>query len=344
MLGDRQLLILQTIIDDFIETAHPIGSRALSKKEEINLSAATIRNVMADLEEMALLEKTHSSSGRIPSEKGYRFYVDHVIGPTLKAKEHDLIKHMIRDNMVELEQVVQLSAEVLSQLTNYTAIILGPNDINATLKHIQIITLTKQTAVAILVTNTGHVEHKSFSIPPGMYIADLEKMVNILNDRLAGVPIVQLQQTLQAEVLEVMKKHIRNYEDVYDYMKAVFQYEDTTKLYVGGQSNMMIQPEFKDVSKIYDFYTMLEEEQEIIKLLANQDDGLKVTIGNENKVDAIKHFSLITSSFKLEGSQLGTIALLGPTRMEYRKVITLLQALSTEMSDVLYGLYQHDQE
>lgn len=342
MLGDRQLLILQTIIDDFIDTAHPIGSRALSKKEEINLSAATIRNVMADLEDMALLEKTHSSSGRIPSEKGYRYYVDHVIAPTLKAREHDLIKHMIRDNMIEMEQIVQLSAEVLSQLTNYTAIILGPNEVNATLKHIQIITLSKQTAVAILVTSTGHVEHKSFSIPPSMYIADLEKMVNILNERLVGVPIVQLQQTLQTEVLAVMRKHIRNYEEVYDYMKSVFQYDDTTKLYIGGQSNLMIQPEFKDVSKIYGFYTMLEEEEEIIKLLANQEDGLKVTIGNENKVDAIKHFSLITSSFQLDGNQPGTIALLGPTRMEYRKVITLLQSLSTEMSDVLYQMYRQE--
>jgi heat-inducible transcriptional repressor len=336
MLNNRQLLILQTIIDDFIETAQPIGSRALSKKNQISLSAATIRNVMADLEDMDLLEKTHSSSGRTPSEKGYRYYVDHVISPTLKEKELHLIQHMIQDGMVEMEQIVQISAEILSQLTNYTAIILGPNEVTASLKQIQIVTLTEQTAVAILVTSTGHVEHKSFTIPPGIQISELEKMVNILNDRLVNIPIVQIPYILQTEVYTLMKRHIQNYELMYDYMKSIIHYEDTAKLYVGGQSNMMTQPEFKDVSKIYEFYTMLEDEAEMIKLLANHPDGIQVTIGNENKVEAIKHFSLITTSYRLGDSQLGTIALLGPTRMEYRKVITLLQSLSNEMAGLFY--------
>lgn len=342
MLSERQLLILQTIIDDFIETAHPIGSRAISKKSDINLSAATVRNVMADLEEMELIEKTHSSSGRIPSEKGYRYYVDHVISPSLKVKELNIMKNVMQDNIIELEQVVQLSAEVLSQLTNYTALILGPSEIDATLKQIQMITLNQHTAVAILVTSTGHVEHKSFSIPASIEISDLEKMVNILNDRLVGVPIVQLPYTLQTEVYDLMKKHIKNYELMYEYVKQVILYEEPIKLYVGGQSNILTQPEFKDVDKIYEFYTMLEDESEIVKLLAEYDTGLKVTIGNENKLEAIKNFSLITSNYKLGRNQSGTIALLGPTRMEYRKVITLLKALSNEMTDILFTYHHKD--
>src|SRR5699024_6737880 len=179
----------------------------ISKKDAINLSAATVRNVMADLEELELLEKTHSSSGRIPSEKGYRYYVDHVISPTIKEEEINFIKNIIKDNFVELEYIVQLSAELLSQLTNYTTLILGPNEVDATLKHIQIITLSNHTAVAILVTNTGHVEHKSFSIPQGIDVTDFEKMVNILNDRLSGVPIIELPYALETEVYELMKKH-----------------------------------------------------------------------------------------------------------------------------------------
>ena len=340
MLTKRQLLILQTIIEDFIETAHPVGSRAISKKKAIDLSAATVRNVMADLEELELLEKTHSSSGRIPSEKGYRYYVDHVIAPSIKEKELNIIRNIIKDNIVELEHIVQLSAEVLSQLTNYTAIILGPNVIEATLKQLQIITLTPQTAVAILVTNTGHVEHKSFSIPYGIEVSDLEKMVNILNDRLIDVPIMQLPYTLQTEVYDLMKKHIKEYELMYEYIKSVLTYDEPAKLYVGGQANILTQPEFKDIDKIYDFFTMLENETEIIKLLTNHHDGLRVTIGNENKMEAIKDFSLITSTYKLGTDQLGTIALLGPTRMKYRKVITILQALSNEMTDLLYLTYK----
>ncbi|HLR23946.1 MAG TPA: heat-inducible transcriptional repressor HrcA [Pseudogracilibacillus sp.] len=335
MLTDRQLLILQTIIDEFIETAHPIGSRALSKKPTIDISAATIRNVMADLEDMGLLEKTHSSSGRVPSEKGYRYYVDRVISPTLKARELHLMKHIIQGNLLELEQVVQLSADLLSQLTNYTAIILGPNELDAKLKEIQLITLTDQTAVAILITDTGHVEHKSLSISPNMSLSDVEKMVNILNDRLKGVPITDLGKKLRTEVYTLMKEHVKNHEIMYDYLKSVLQYEETAKLYIGGSSNIMMQPEFKDVSKIYEFYTMLENEEELISLLMNYQDGINVTIGNENQIDAIKHFSLITSPYKLGTNQIGTIALIGPTRMEYRKVITLLQSLSNEMTDLL---------
>ena len=336
MLTERQLLILQTIIDNFIDTAHPIGSRALSKDESIQLSSATIRNVMADLEDMALLEKTHSSSGRIPSEKGYRYYVDHLITPKMKQKELNIIKHVIQNKMVDFEQIVQLSADLLSQLTNYTTVILGPHDMDATLKQVQLVKISDTTAVAILVTNTGHVEHKSFTVPSTISMSELEKLMNILNDRLQNVPLVQLPYTLQSEVYALMEKHIHNYEVMYDYIQTVLTYDDSTKIYVGGQSNILMQPEFKDVEKIYDFYTMLENEQLMIDLLSKQSEGIQVSIGNENEYEAIKHFSLITSSYTLNDNQTGKIALIGPTRMEYRKVFSLMQALSNEISEIFY--------
>src|SRR5690625_452603 len=336
MLTERQLLILQTIIDNFIDTAHPIGSRALSKDESIQLSSATIRNVMADLEDMALLEKTHSSSGRIPSEKGYRYYVDHLITTKMKQKELNIIKHVIQNKMVDFEQIVQLSADLLSQLTNYTTVILGPHDMDATLKQVQLVKISDTTAVAILVTNTGHVEHKSFTIPSTISMSELEKLMNILNDRLQNVPLVQLPYTLQSEVYALMEKHIHNYEVMYDYIQTVLTYDDSTKIYVGGQSNILMQPEFKDVEKIYDFYTMLENEQLMINLLSKQSEGIQASIGNENEHEAIKHFSLITSSYKLNDNQTGKIALIGPTRMEYRKVFSLMQALSNEISEIFH--------
>lgn len=291
---------------------------------------------MADLEEKELLEKTHTSSGRIPSEKGYRYYVDHVISPTIKEKNLSVINHIIQDNIIELEQIVQLSTEMLSQLTNYTAIILGPDDTEASLKQVQILPLTPQTAVAILVTSTGHVEHKSFTIPNGMDILEMEKIVNILNERLVGIPIVNLTHALETEVYEIMRKHIKDYEIMFDYIKSVICYDESVKLYVGGQANLLTFPEFKDIEKIYDFYTFLEEEEEIKNLLTGIQDGLQVRIGNENELEAVKHLSLITSTFQLNHDQLGTIALIGPTRMEYRKVIGLLQTLSKELTDLFF--------
>lgn len=342
MLTERELIILQTIIDDFIDTAHPIGSRALSKKKHINLSPATIRNVMADLEDMGLLEKTHSSSGRIPSEKGYRYYVDHVIAPTIKEKEVDIIKRFIKDDFYALEQVVEKSAEVLADLTNYTTLILGPNVFEATVKQIQLVTLSPQTAVAILVTDTGHVEHRSFSIPEGMDSTDLEKTVNILNDRLYGVPIIQLPAVLQTEVYTLMKRHIKNFEMMYEYCKAVLRYDQPVKLYIGGKSKLLTHPEFSDIEKVHSFYSMIENEDKIIDLLKEKTNGLKVTIGTENKIDAINHLSLITSSYDIGFERFGTIALIGPTRMEYRKVITLLKSLSNEMSNILNRSQEKD--
>lgn len=336
LLTDRERLILQTIIDDFVRSAHPIGSRKLSKNKQINLSAATIRNVMADLEEKELLEKTHTSSGRIPSEKGYRYYVDHFISPTLKQKNLSIISHIIEDNIYELEQIVQLSTEMLSQLTNYTAIILGPDVTEATLKQVQILPVTEDTAVAILVTSTGHVEHKSFTIPKGILGSDLEKIVNILNDRLVGVPIMNLTYALETEVYELMKKHIKDYEHMFEYIKSVICYDESVKLYVDGKANLLTQPEFKDVEKVYDFYSFLEEEEAIVNLLMDHGTGLHVRIGKENKVDAVKNLSLITSTFRLNKEQFGTIALIGPMRMEYRKVISLLQSLSNELTNILF--------
>lgn len=331
MLTERESLILQIIIDDFVKTAHPVGSRKLAKNERINLSAATIRNVMADLEEKELLEKTHTSSGRIPSEKGYRYYVDHFISPAINDNLN-VITDAIQDNIIELERVVQLSAEILSQLTNYTAIILGPDETDATLKQVQLLPLSSNTVVAILVTSTGHVEHKSFTIPHEISVSDLEKTVNILNERLVGIPIVKLTHALETEVYDIMRKHIKNYESMFEYIKNVLAYEESVKVYIDGQANLLMQPEFKDVEKIYDFYCFLEQEEAIIDLLKDIQDGLQVRIGQENEVEAVKDLSLIASTYRLSTDQLGTIALIGPTRMDYRKVIALLKSLSRELT------------
>ena len=297
---------------------------------------------MAELEEMGYLEKTHTSSGRIPSEKGYRYYVDNLLSSDLnKYEDINVIKHIIQDGYYELEQIVQMSADVLSNLTNYTSIILGPEIFETKLEQLQIVVLSRYTAVAILITNTGHVEHRSFTIPPSINVSDLEKIVNILNDRLHGVPIASLSHMLNTELFSFMKKYIQNVEQSIEYLKEIFFHEHPVKLYIGGKSNILMQPEFKDINKIHSFYSMMENEDEIAKLLKDQQEGIKVTIGNENKIEAIKDFSLITTSYEFDGNQIGTIALLGPTRMEYKKVIKLLSALSNEMSEALYLWYKN---
>ncbi|MFC0299780.1 heat-inducible transcriptional repressor HrcA [Virgibacillus soli] len=341
MLTERQLMILRVIIDDFINSAHPVGSRAIAKKDKITYSAATIRNEMADLEELGFLEKTHTSSGRIPSEKGYRYYVDHIIAPTIQKSNMNILKNIMQDGFFEFEQIVQKAAEVLSGLTNYTSIILGPEIFETKLKQLQIVPLTEHTAVAILVTDSGHVEHRSFSIPAEMNSSELEKMVNILKERLIGVPIIRFQEVLNKEIAFLMKRYMNDFEKAFKYLQLAFFHEQPVKLYIGGKSNILLQPEFHDVEKIRAFYAMMENEEEIVNIVKSSKEGIKVTIGNENKVDAIKDFSLITATYDIGEDQLGTIALLGPTRMEYRKVITLLNTLSSEMTQALHLWYKN---
>lgn len=342
MLSDRQLQILQVIVDDFIQTAQPIGSRAISKKDHVSYSSATIRNEMADLEEMGFLEKTHSSSGRIPSEKGYRFYVDHLLAPfRMSKKDLTLIREAFNDHLIELEHTVQRAATILSELSNYTSIVLGPEVYETKLKQLEIIPLNDQSAVAILVTNTGHVEHRSFTVPEGVDPSDIQIMVNILNERLVGVPIVQLNDFINTEIATLLRKHTNNFEKSYKLLHTALFEKRPTRLYVGGKTNMLAQPEFKDVNQIRTLLSIIEQEKEIAPIIRQNNEGVRVVIGQENKVQAMQNCSLITASYTFGDEQLGTIAILGPTRMEYSRVISLLNVLSGQMSKTFQSWYQN---
>ncbi|UOQ46334.1 heat-inducible transcriptional repressor HrcA [Halobacillus salinarum] len=340
MLTERQLLILQVIVDDFILTAQPVGSRSISKKNAVTFSSATIRNEMADLEEMGFIEKTHSSSGRIPSEQGYRFYVDHLLSPLrLSREELTTIRAAFNDRMLEFERVVQKSAGILSDLTNYTSLVLGPEVFETKLKQLQIVPLNEQSAIAILVTDTGHVEHRAFNVPVEIDSGELEKIVNILNSRLQGVPLVKIHEKLYSEIHTLLKDHTDRHEHLFSYLQAALVDEQPTKIYIGGKTNILMQPEFRDLDKVRSLYAIIEKEAEMADLLRTGEKGVHVRIGHENPFDAMQNCSLITASYTMGNNQRGTIALLGPTRMEYNRMISLMNELSKHMTEAFRGLY-----
>lgn len=343
MLSDRQLLIFQVIVDDFIRSAQPVGSRSLSKKEGISFSSATIRNEMADLEELGFIEKTHTSSGRVPSEKGYRYYVDHLLSPPiLDTGDVTLVKSIFAEKIYELEKIVQKSARILSELTNYTSIVLGPAVRENKLKKIQIISLNKETAVAIIVTDTGHVENRMFHLPDTVDSMDLEKLVNILNERLIGVPIVDLNNKIYKEVAQLLRQHIHQYDAMLGTIAETLTIPATNKLFFGGKTNMLRQPEFHDIDKIRSLMNMIEQEDGIYDLIQQNPIGINVRIGRENNNSAMENCSLITATYSVGAENLGSIAILGPTRMEYSRVISLLQLISSDLSTVLSKLYQNN--
>ncbi|CAH0347061.1 heat-inducible transcriptional repressor HrcA [Bacillus sp. CECT 9360] len=341
MLSERQLLILQVIIDEFIKDAQPVGSRSLSKKDEITFSSATIRNEMSDLEELGFIVKTHTSSGRVPSEQGYRYYVDHLLSPQrLKFNDMQMLKSVFAERIYELEKIVQKSAKILSELTNYTAIALGPKVNDNKLRKIQIVPISKEAAIAIIVTDSGHVENKMFSLPPSFDVNEIEKMANILNERLAGVPLVELKDKIYKEVIVLLRQHVQNYDAIIASFSDTLNISMHEKLFFGGKTNMLSQPEFHDIDKVKTLLSMIEQEDGIYDLIKHNPAGIHVKIGRENNNTALEDCSLITATYSVGSEQVGTIALLGPTRMEYSRVISLLEYFTNDLTELLTRLYQ----
>ncbi|WP_438446384.1 heat-inducible transcriptional repressor HrcA [Gorillibacterium sp. sgz5001074] len=341
MLSDRQKMILSAIVDDYIRSAEPVGSRSISKRGDVGFSPATIRNEMSDLEELGFLEQPHTSAGRIPSEKGYRYYVDHLLQLSkVTAPDYNMLRSYFAERLQEVEQVIQQVATMLSGLTNYTSIVMGPEVFNTTLRLLQVVPLSDTSAVAIIVTSTGQVENKVFQIPQGVPMGEIEKFVNILNARLAGVPLLHLRSKMYNEIGEELSKHVSGYEDLLKVFEGVVDDDKEDRIFLSGATKMLAQPEFKDVEKVKTFLELLDETPTLVKLISSAPDGLQVRIGSENTLEAINNCSLITATYAVDGKTLGTIGILGPTRMEYGRVIGLLEHFSKDMAVMMQRWYK----
>ncbi|WP_026689186.1 heat-inducible transcriptional repressor HrcA [Alteribacter aurantiacus] len=343
MLTERQLLILKAIIDDYVCHAEPVGSRSVSKREDMNFSPATIRNEMADLEELGFLEKPHSSAGRIPSQKGYRYFVDHMLSPTMLTKNEVAdIRLMYEEQFVEFEKLIQQSAKILSSLTSYTSIVLGPELFESTLKQIQLVPISKDSAVAIIVTDTGHVENQTVTVPGGFDVREIEKIVNILNDKLQGVPLIHLRHKLSTEIRKVLSKYVDQYDQTMEMLNQMFRQSHNEKVFYAGKTNILTQPEFNDVNRVRDLFNIFEEDQLISKHFRSEQHGMKIKIGEENEFAPFDDCSIITATYSIDGKHLGTVGVLGPTRMEYQRVVGVLDFFSKDLTKVLTKRYQNN--
>ncbi|MCM3267250.1 heat-inducible transcriptional repressor HrcA [Paenibacillus elgii] len=343
MLTERQRHILSAIVDDYIRSAEPVGSRSISKRGNVGFSPATIRNEMSDLEEMGFLEQPHTSAGRIPSHKGYRYYVDHLMHYNqLPVQDVDMLKQFFAERMQEMERTIQHVAQILSQLTNYTSIVMGPEMLGTTMKHLQIVPLNERTAVAIIVTNTGQVENKTVTIPEGVPMSEIEKFVNVLNARLKNVPLLHFKSKLYTEIASELSSYVSGYEELLLMLDHVMDRGEEERIFLGGTTNMLTQPEFKDVDKVKSILDLLAEGPKLVQLFdgTGETDGIQVRIGSENKLEAVNDCSLITASYSMDGQLLGTIGILGPTRMDYGKVIKLLDHLTKDLNQLMGRWYK----
>jgi heat-inducible transcriptional repressor len=341
MLTERQKLILRAIIEDYVRSAEPVGSRTLSKHEEIQFSPATIRNEMSDLEELGYLEQPHTSAGRIPSIKGYRFYVDHLLEP-IELRQDDIatMRTLFMQKMDQLEQVVQQTANILSSLTNYTSIVLGPQIYEHKVRRIELIPLRDRKAVVIIVTDMGHVENRMVHIPEGISVDAIETLVRILNDKLLGIPLYKIRSRMYSEIMSEMQKHMETYEQALSFLDEMTKNDTDTedRVYLGGTTKILAQPEFRDVERVKPIFDMFEKSSMVAQMVGPPDpSGIQIRIGLEHAAEPLKQCSIVTSTYSIDGKVAGTIGVLGPVRMDYGRVIRVLK----EVSDVLsYTLSQ----
>ena len=338
LLTERQILVLKAIVEEFIHTAQPVGSRVLSKKEELNFSAATIRNEMADLEDLGFIEKTHTSSGRIPSQKGYRYYVDYIVKqePMETTPEVGIFKQLLNQKQFERETTIKEAVKLLSNLTNYTSILLGPSRDYSRVKKIQFVPISDKQAVFVLITDQGHVESRTITIPDNIDIRKMETIIKALDELLVGEFVGEIPEKL-TESFENQLHDFMTYKEeiMYTMLQLLSQSLSQNNYILSGKSNILKQPEFNDLDKAYHLFSMIEAD-EIVKVIESSEDSqqLTVKIGQENEIKAMENCTLITVPYQISDHEFGKIAVLGPTRMEYRKIIPLLEHVARIMSDL----------
>ncbi len=326
MLTERQENILKLITTEYIKSARPVGSNLICK--ELNCSSATVRNEMAALEDLGLLEKTHTSSGRVPSEAGYRYYVDHL----MKLKElngEDLHKlQIIFDNQqLQLTDTLSESLKIISDMTSYTSIVLGGASHENKLKEIRVIPIDQDNLIVILVTDTGHVENKKITLKD-VSLDEIKKTVDLINELIVGTPIDEISSKLEFEVKPIIGRYVKEHEMVYNTFYQVFKDFSSKNINVVGKNNILKQPEFNNIEKIQHIFDKFDNKEEMIDSIKEENNDIKIYIGKENKLD--DDVTVIQTKYHSKGEE-GTIAIVGPKRMDYDRVVTLLEYIKNNL-------------
>lgn len=337
MLNERKKKILQIIIEDYISSAEPIGSRTIARKYDLGLSPATIRNEMSDLELLGYLEQPHTSAGRIPSAQAYRFYVDALIEPgTLTDNDMALIDGWYNERRRNIDDIFQSTAKILSRMTQNVSMVLTNQQTIANFCYLKFLPLDSQHAILCIVADDGSIDTNVVDIPLGMSSEEMDylagKMSKLLEDRNLSDISVEILQNVHTDVVE--DKLI--FSSLLQAVRKMTGRRQEQKVFLGGTKQLLNQPEFRDVERVRNLLGILEEEKVLKDLLqGGEDSGLKVTIGSENKFTGIQDCSMVQATYRLNGQIVGTMAVLGPTRMEYGKVISVMDYLHKYLKTIL---------
>ncbi|MCP4705925.1 MAG: heat-inducible transcription repressor HrcA [candidate division Zixibacteria bacterium] len=336
-LSDRERDILQNLIDHYIQTADPVGSRVIANKYSMGLSPATIRNTMQDLEEMGLISQPHTSAGRVPTDAGYRVFVDMLLKPApLSAAEKTIIQQMISSPANRgIDTILGQASKVLGEITNQLGITVSPKFEKGVLTGIDLIPVADGKILLVVAVKSGLARTILLEVESKIEISELRMMESVLNERLAGLTLGQIKNTLTDRLSDTAcaPKLIKMFIDS---DAEIWSGEQKDKLHITGTDNLIIQPEFADRERLTDIIKLLEEKKALKSFMESKatGEGIIITIGNENTISEIRDCSLVTSSYKI-GKISGTIGVIGPTRMPYSKLVSIVQYTARSLTDAL---------
>ena len=335
-LDDRKFLILQAVIDDYIMTAVPVGSRTISRKQGVSFSPATIRNEMSDLEELGYLAQPHTSAGRIPSAKAYRLYVDNLLKVAQLSREDAVrINNHLNDRVNQVEQVIHNAAQILSDITQYTSVVVAPRVDTMYIKRVQLVPISQELALMIVVTSAGIIKDAVVSIPEELDISHLHELSEMLTTQLRGLTISQVRQRF-AEMFRDLKENRRLLGGVLEALEKRIEAQSPGGVVVGGSANLLSYPEYADIQKAKNFLSVLESKEKLYPLLKQAGSvEFTVRIGPENDLPELSECSLVTASYRVGDQIGGTLGIIGPTRMDYGKVLSVLSYMGNLITDIL---------
>ena len=328
MITNRQKQILKEIVEEYIKSAKPVSSNHICKR--LKCSSATIRNEMVRLEELHFLEKNHFASGRIPSEEGYKYYVDNLMTPKDMTGEDMLkLQTIFKNNTLDLNDTIKKSIEIVSEITNYTAVVLGSSSRENRLKKVEVVPLDGNKILSIVITDKAVVQHKVLNLPDKVSNEDVKKTVELINKLVIGTPINEISEKLEYEVKPIIREYVNQYEALYNTFYDAF-HEFTTErnnTYFGGRTNMLKQPEFNSIDKVKEILSKVDDVESISKMKEDA-GGINIYVGSETEL--MDDVSVIKTKYNVDGEE-GTIAIIGPKRMEYGRVVALLDYIKNNL-------------
>ncbi|MEI3391560.1 MAG: heat-inducible transcriptional repressor HrcA [Clostridia bacterium] len=333
MLDDRKKKVLQAIVEEYINTAEPVSSNALISKYGLECSSATIRNEMADLEKKGLLDKMHTSSGRVPSAKGYRYYVDELLkDDNISLEEVKYISDKLETKVNEIEDLTKITANTISEITHYTTVTIGPKTDEQIIKEIKFVLLGSRMILAVIMTDTGMVKETIIKFDEDVNEKQVETINYMFNNKLKGKPIETINQPLEEYLYNEMKGMVGVIKPIITQIKKVLFEEN--EIHLQGARKELDLPEFNSLQVAKNFMNILDEKELIADMLnSGFAEDINVYIGGEDEKEQLKDFSVVTFKHKIGNKDMGTIGIIGPKRMDYSKVISVMKYISKKLNE-----------